>query len=200
MKILVASTNPGKLREIQAIMADLPVQFLLPSSVGLHITVAETGATYTENAGLKAVAYASASGLPALADDSGLEVEALDGAPGLFSARFSPLPGANDADRRVHLLSELKRTGKPSPWPARFYCAAVLRLPDGGVLQSEGDCKGEVIPEERGSNGFGYDPLFFLPRFGLTMAELSEKVKNQISHRAQAMREMAELMQLRRLF
>lgn len=182
--ILIASTNPGKLREFQEILAGEDFDLLLPATLGIQLEVVEDGSTYAENAAKKALAYQRASGLVTLADDSGLEVDALGGAPGLYSARYLPLAGATDADRRAHLLDNLR--GLPRPWPARFHCAVAVAAP-GGVLElTEGKCPGEIIPEERGSNGFGYDPIFLLAERGLTMAELDSADKNRISHRALA--------------
>ena len=146
--------------------------------------IEESGQTYAENATLKGVAFAQASGMMTLADDSGLEVEALDGLPGLRSARFAPKPGASDADRRAYLLERL--SGAPRPWKARFRCLIALVSPDGEIHHSEGICPGEIIPEERGDNGFGYDPIFLLTELGQTMAELSMEQKNRLSHRARA--------------
>ena len=181
-RLLIATTNPGKLAEFRELLGDLPVELALPER---DLRVAETGSSYAENAALKARAYAAAGGLPTLADDSGLEVDALGGAPGLHSARYSPLPGANDADRRAHLLANLR--GLPRPWTAHFHCTVALALPGGEVQFSEGDVYGEILPEERGSNGFGYDPLFLLPELGRTMAELTRGEKNTLSHRARAL-------------
>jgi XTP/dITP diphosphohydrolase len=183
-QLLLASTNPGKLLEIQDLLPGF--ELLLPQDVGLTLTVEETGSTYAENAALKARAYNQASGLPALADDSGLEVDCLNGAPGLHSARYAARPGAGDADRRALLLHNL--AGCPRPWPAHFHCTVAIAVPGGGVFFAEGDCPGEIIPEERGHNGFGYDPIFLLPELGLTMAELSRAQKNQLSHRARAVK------------
>lgn len=185
-KILVATANRGKLGEIQALLAELPLALVIPSDLGLSLEVAETGDTYAVNAALKATAFARLSGLLALADDSGLEVDALGGLPGVRSARFSPLPGATDADRRSYLLQEL--AGKAPPWKARFHCTVALADPAGEVVFFDGDCPGEIIPTERGTNGFGYDPIFLLPGLGRTMAELSMDEKNQLSHRARAVR------------
>ena len=120
----------------------------------------------------------------ALADDSGLEVDALDGKPGLHSHRFGPLPDATDADRRNYLLEKLQ--GFPRPWTARFRATVAVALPSGKVWLAMGQCEGEVIPEERGMNGFGYDPIFFIPELGRTMAELGMAEKNRLSHRARA--------------
>ena len=184
--LLIASGNPGKLREIQEILNGYPFELLLPASIGISLQVAEDGSTYAENAAKKALAYCEASGILTLADDSGLEVDALNGAPGLYSARYSPLPGASDADRRAHLLANLR--DKPKPWWAHFHCTVAIAQPEGGLWFANGDCRGEIIDQERGTNGFGYDPIFLLPDRGLTMAELSSEVKNTLSHRALALR------------
>jgi XTP/dITP diphosphohydrolase len=114
-----------------------------------------------------------------------LEVDALDGAPGIYSARYAAIPNATDADRRHHLLEQLK--GKPQPWPAHFHCTAILAGPSGKLAETEGRCDGNIIPEERGEGGFGYDPIFYIPEEKGTMAELPEERKNQISHRARAL-------------
>jgi XTP/dITP diphosphohydrolase len=184
MELLLASNNQGKLKEIQALLAALPLRILVPDDLGLQIEVDEAGSTYRENAALKAHAFAKASGLVSLADDSGLEVETLGGAPGLHSARFSPLPNADDADRRKKLIDKLG--GFQQPWKARFHCTIAVANPDGAIQFSEGFCNGEIIWEERGEGGFGYDPIFLLPELGKTMAELELEEKNEISHRARA--------------
>ena len=183
-KLLLATNNPGKLHELKALLGDLGLDLLTPRELDLDLEVVEDGATYAENAAIKALAFSKAAGLIALADDSGLEVEVLDGAPGLRSARYSPRPGATDADRRALMLQNLR--GHPHPWTARFRCAiAVVKL-EGVVQYAEGICEGQIIPQERGDNGFGYDPIFLLPESGLTMAELEDGEKNRISHRALA--------------
>jgi len=182
--LLIASHNRGKLVEFQQLIGDFPIQLLLPDDLGLHLDVVEDGLTYAENAALKARAFAQASQLPALADDSGLEVDALGGQPGIYSARYAPIPNASDADRRRHLLHNLH--GLPRPWHAHFHCTVALATPAGEVWYAEGDCFGEIIPEERGQNGFGYDPIFWLPELGCTMAELSREQKNRLSHRGRA--------------
>ncbi|GIK10261.1 MAG: non-canonical purine NTP pyrophosphatase [Chloroflexota bacterium] len=184
MKLLLATNNKGKLRELRAILADLPLEILAPADIGLTLEVDEDGLTYAENAAKKAVAFQRASGLVCLADDSGLEVDALGGAPGLRSARYSSKPGATDRDRRMTLLQNL--ADKPRPWTARFRATMAVAGPDGSVEIAEGICEGEISPEERGSGGFGYDPVFFIPEFGRTMAELPEETKNRLSHRARA--------------
>ncbi|HEY5571391.1 MAG TPA: RdgB/HAM1 family non-canonical purine NTP pyrophosphatase [Anaerolineales bacterium] len=184
--LLLASTNPGKLREMRALLKDLKVRLLSPKDLSLDIEVEETGATYAENAARKARAFSLRSGLVSLADDSGLEVDALGGAPGLYSARYAPHPGATDADRRAYLLQQLQ--DQPRPWSARFRCTVAIALPSGEVHFTEGVCPGEIIPEERGRGGFGYDPVFLIPSLNKTMAELSLQEKNKISHRALAVR------------
>ena len=195
LKILLATANRGKLHEIQALLAGLPLRLLIPADLGLSLQVAETGDSYAVNAALKATAFARLAGMLALADDSGLEVDALGGLPGVRSARFSPLPGATDADRRSYLLEQL--AGIPRPWTAHFHCTVALAEADGEITYFEGDCPGEIIPAERGTNGFGYDPIFLLPELGHTMAELSTDEKNQLSHRARAIK--AAIPTLRRL-
>ena len=182
--LLIASTNPGKLVEIGALLDDLPIRLALPADIGIRLRVEETGSTYAENAALKAAAYCQASGLVTLADDSGLEVDALGGAPGLRSARFSSKPGATDADRRAKLIQALSRY--PHPWTARFRCAVVVAAPHCPVKIFWGAVEGEIIPRESGEHGFGYDRLFWIPAAGKTLAELDMEEKNKFSHRALA--------------
>jgi XTP/dITP diphosphohydrolase len=182
-KLVIATNNRGKLREFEALLAGLGAELLIPSDLGHPLDVAETGATYAENARLKAAACARATGLLSMGDDSGLEVDVLEGRPGLHSARYSGA-GASDADRRAKLMKELR--GTPSPRSARFRCALAVARPEGRVEVFEGTCQGEVILEERGTNGFGYDPLFFMPQHGRTLAELPDEMKNRLSHRARA--------------
>ena len=200
LDLLIASNNPGKLREIQSILADLPsgwhsawLKLLQPVDIGLHLDVQEDGQTYAENAALKARAFCHASQLVTLADDSGLEVDALSGQPGLHSARYAPQPGATDADRRAYLLHNLQ--GHPRPWTARFRCTVAISTPAGELYYTEGICPGEIIDQERGQNGFGYDPVFLLPELGLTMAELSMSEKNRLSHRARAVQAALPLLE-----
>ena len=191
MELLIATQNPGKVEELQYLLDDLAGFHLrTPGELGLSFKVEETGDSYAANATLKAEAYAQASGLPALADDSGLEVEALGGAPGLFSARYAPQPQADDADRRAYLLQQLE--GKARPWRALFRSVVCVALPDGRSLLAEGECRGEIIPEERGAGGFGYDAIFLVEGMGRTMAELSMAEKNRLSHRARAIAGLKE--------
>ena len=184
LKLLIATNNQGKMEEVRALLSDLNVELLTPEQVGVDLRVTEDGTTYAENAEKKAVAFAHITDLISLADDSGLEVEALGGAPGLYSARYTGKPGATDAERRSLLLGNLQ--GKPRPWLARFRAAIAIAVPHGSVQVIEGQCLGEIIPEERGTSGFGYDPIFFIPELGRTMAELEMPEKNRISHRARA--------------
>ena len=183
-KLLLATNNKGKIAEIKALLGGTGLTLLTPADLGLALEVPEDGLTYAENATKKARAFSQASGLPALGDDSGLEVDALRGQPGLHSHRFSPNPDATDADRRKYLLEKLQ--GASRPWTARFRATVAVVLPTGEMQLTSGQCDGEIIPEERGSNGFGYDPIFFIPGIGRTMAELEMDEKNRLSHRALA--------------
>lgn len=189
--LLLATNNRGKLVEIHSILTENPhprvqIDLITPSDIHLQLDVEETGSSYADNAALKAVAFSKASGYIALADDSGLEVEALNGEPGIRSARYAPIPDTTDAVRRSYLLSRLQN--QPRPWKAHFHCTVAVVTPAGGMDFSEGQVYGEIIPEERGTNGFGYDPIFYLPELGKTMAELTMSEKNQLSHRARAIR------------
>ncbi|HVM70700.1 MAG TPA: RdgB/HAM1 family non-canonical purine NTP pyrophosphatase [Anaerolineales bacterium] len=183
-KLLLATNNKGKVKEIQALLSSTGLTLLTPADAGLALEVPEDGLTYAENASRKAAAFARASGLVALGDDSGLEVDALDGQPGLHSHRFCPIPDATDADRRKYLLEKLQ--GKPLPWTAHFRATVAVALPSGDLQVTSGHCEGEIIPTERGSNGFGYDPIFFIRAINHTMAELQMDEKNRLSHRAMA--------------
>ena len=195
-KLLIATNNQGKIEELKELLKDAGIEFVTPAQIGLQLDVVEDGSTYAENAGKKAIAFAQASGLISLADDSGLEVDALNGAPGLYSARYSPKPGAKDKDRRDFLLQNL--TDKPHPWTAHFHATIAIAKPTGEMEFAEGNCFGEIIPEERGTGGFGYDPIFYIPELGQTMAELSMEEKNRLSHRALAV--MAAIPILQKLF
>ena len=144
--LLLASSNPGKIHEIRSLIEDLCLVLVTPTSLEMHLQIIEDGNTYAENASRKAIAYTRATGLITLADDSGLEVDALGGLPGLHSARFSPLPHATDTDRRQHLLNML--WNHPRPWLAHFHCTVALATPGGEVYFAVGDCSGEIIPEE----------------------------------------------------
>lgn len=188
IRLLLATNNRGKLIELRSLLSGLDLILLSPEQVGLDLQVKETGTSYHENAVLKAKTFAEAAQMWSLADDTGLEVETLDGAPGLYSARYAPQVGATDKDRRDFLLQNLKK--KPPPWIAAFRCTVAICDPDGTVLTEEAICPGEIIPIERGAGGFGYDPIFLLAESGSTMAELDMDRKNQLSHRGQAVRKM----------
>ena len=187
--LLLGTRNPGKIYEIKLIIGDLGLDLhSLQEFDGVDVAE-ENEATYAGNAIAKAQFYARATGLLSLADDSGLEVEALDGAPGVLSARYAG-EHATDADRRELLLSSLAHTGNPSR-RARFVCAIAIATPEGDVLNlSEGICNGSIIFESRGDSGFGYDPLFVPDGYNETFGELSDDIKNQISHRARALQNL----------
>jgi XTP/dITP diphosphohydrolase len=187
---LIATNNLGKVREYEELLQDLPgVEITFPAREGLDLEVEESGQTFEENARLKAEAFCAASGLPTLADDSGLEVDALDGAPGVRSARYAG-PGASDVDRYRTLLAALAGV-PPDRRSARFRCVVALALPEGQVHTAAGACEGEIGFAPRGEFGFGYDPVFIVDgQEGRTMAELEPAVKNHISHRARAVEAM----------
>jgi XTP/dITP diphosphohydrolase len=183
-KLLIATNNKGKVKELRELLKEISVELVMPADINLNLDVVEDGRTYAENAAKKALAFAQASKMISLADDSGLEVDVLGGAPGLYSARYSPKPGASDADRRAYLLENLK--DKPRPWTAHFHATIAIATVDLTIQLAEGNCHGEIIPEERGTSGFGYDPIFLFPELGKTMAELEMEQKNRLSHRARA--------------
>jgi XTP/dITP diphosphohydrolase len=193
-KLLIATNNPGKVEELQDLLKDANITLVTPAQIGLDLDVIEDGRSYAQNATKKAVAFAQASNLISLADDSGLEVEALDGAPGLYSARYGSREGSklSNAGRRKYLLSQLQ--DKPRPWKARFHATIAIATPDNQIHLTDGFCEGEIIPEERGAGGFGYDPIFSLPELGKTMAELSMDEKNRLSHRATAVMKAKEIL------
>jgi XTP/dITP diphosphohydrolase len=230
-KLLIATNNSGKIKELHELLDNMGIQLVTPVQINLDLDVIEDGLTYAENASKKALAFAQASGLISLADDSGLEVDALNGEPGIYSARYGSENGQklSDAGRRQYLLQKLEDI--PRPWTARFHATVAIAVPNnvispqehrGGVseaknleevqtqtLQSlcslrvtndnvylaEGWCEGEIIPEERGTGGFGYDPIFLLPESGKTMAELSMDEKNRLSHRARAVMNARECLE-----
>jgi XTP/dITP diphosphohydrolase len=183
-ELLLATNNPGKLAELRLLLAGLPYRLSSPAEIGLNLEVPETGNTYVANARFKARAFARASGRLTLADDSGLEVEALHWAPGIMSARYAG-SGASDSDRVAFLLDKIK-TIPSEKRTARFRCVIAIAYPDGKVRLCSGSCRGQIAPSPRGSHGFGYDPIFYFPRLEKTMAELPTEVKNCISHRARA--------------
>jgi XTP/dITP diphosphohydrolase len=192
-RLCVATNNPGKRREFAQLLADWGGDIVFPGDLGLDLQVEENGASFEENAVLKARAYAAASGLSTLADDSGLEVDALAGAPGVFSARYAGV-GASDADRRQKLLAALADMPLDRR-SARFRCVVAIAAPDGRVAVAAGVCEGRIALEPRGTHGFGYDPIFYLAEHGCTMAELRPELKNQISHRARAIQAARPLLE-----
>lgn len=185
--ILLGSTNAKKLLEVRAILEPLGVRAAIAVALP-HVE--EDGATFAENARKKALAFASHLGAPVLADDSGLVVPALDGEPGVRSARYAG-PGAGDAENRARLKARIAERGLVEP-EAFFVCALALAVPGRVILEAEGRVRGRILAEERGTNGFGYDPLFLHPESGRTFAELEPEEKNARSHRANALRSLAE--------
>ena len=183
-KLLLATNNTGKIKEYRSLLQGLPFELVTPKELGIAMDVEEKGATYAENARLKACALAKESGLPTLADDSGLEVDALNGEPGVKSARYAG-ESASDAERVNYLLSKLKNIPKEKR-TAHFRCVIAIAQPVGQVEFCDGDCKGIIALEPCGKNGFGYDPIFCFPKYGKTMAELPIEIKNHISHRGRA--------------
>lgn len=184
--LLIATGNAGKLSEFRELLAGVPFELLSPADIGLSLAVAETGRTYATNARLKARAFAQASGMLSLGDDSGLEVEALGGAPGMLSARYAG-DKATDNERVAYLLDKIKDV----PYQERravFRCVIALAAPNGTVQLFSGSCRGLIALAPQGGHGFGYDPVFYFPKFGKTMAELPPRLKNIISHRACAAR------------
>ena len=182
-KFVLATHNPGKLREMGDILRGLGVEVVSPADVGCHVEVEETGATFAENAMLKAKAVCAASGLPAIADDSGLCVDALGGAPGVYSARYGG-EGLDDAGRYRLLLSNLR--GQPTR-AAHFACAIACVFPNGDELTAEGRCDGTIAFAPIGEGGFGYDPVFFVPELKKTFGQLTAEEKSAISHRGRAL-------------
>lgn len=190
MKYVIATNNKGKLAEIRAILAPLGIEATGQRELGISIEAEENGATFAENAQIKAEAVMRAAGLPAIADDSGLCVDALDGRPGIYSARYAG-EGASDSDRMAKLLSELRDVPEERR-TARFVCAMCAAYPDGRLVHIQEQCEGVILREQRGTDGFGYDPVFYLPDCGMTFAELPEEKKNEVSHRGKALRKLAQ--------
>ena len=186
MKVILASKNPHKLTELSAILSQHGFEIALESEYGLDIDVDETGTTFEENSLLKAEAVMKASGLPVLADDSGLMVDALDGAPGVYSARYGHK--SSDGERTAFLLENMKDVPDDKR-TAKFVCVITCLWPDGRKIVARGECPGVITREVHGENGVGYDPVFYLPELGMTYAELPSEQKNAISHRARALQE-----------
>lgn len=189
-KLVVATKNKGKITEIKKVLQDMPFEVLSMGDIGITVDVVEDGKTFEENSLKKAVEICEICRTIVIADDSGIEVDYLDGAPGIYSARFGG-PEASDADRNEKLLNMLsnvpfeKRT-------ARYVCAIAVAFPDGKSFVVKDTCEGYVDFKCKGDNGFGYDPLFYISDYDMTMAEISMEIKNRISHRAKALKKMSE--------
>ncbi|MDD4494154.1 MAG: XTP/dITP diphosphatase [Eubacteriales bacterium] len=184
-RLIVATRNKGKIAEIKRLLEGLPFDVISMEQAGMEAEIEETGNSFQENSAIKAKAVFDAVGGVVLADDSGLEVDYLNGAPGIYSSRFAG-EGASDSDRVIKLLALLDGVPKEKR-AARFVCAATVILEDGTMLQEQAVRDGYIADEPKGSNGFGYDPVFFLPDFNMTMAEIDSETKNKISHRAKAL-------------
>jgi XTP/dITP diphosphohydrolase len=186
-RLLVATNNPGKLEEYQHLLRDLPLEIISLRQEAIDYEPEETGVTFEENAVLKANAFAERSGLLTLADDSGLEIDKLGGAPGVHSARYGGTRRGEDVRRYELVLRQLEGVPQPER-TGRFRCVVALATPEGQVTTAEGAIEGLIALEPQGEQGFGYDPIFFIPEFDCTMAQLPPETKNRISHRARAAR------------
>ena len=187
MKLVLASKNKHKLEEISKITEKFGIDLVLQCDLGVDIDVEENGTTFEENALLKAKAVMEATGMAAIADDSGLMVDALDGAPGVYSARYGGDPTMSDWDRLELLLKNTEQV-PDGQRQAQFVCVITMVTPEGQNIQACGEIHGELLREARGENGFGYDPIFYYPPMGKTTAEMSPEDKNQVSHRANALK------------
>ena len=187
MKLLLATNNRGKVGEYRELFRGLPLELVTPEDIGVDGAVEETGRTFLENARLKALTLWERSGMLTLADDSGLEVDALNGEPGIRSARYAG-PGATDRDLVAKLLTALRGV-PPEKRGARFRCVIAIVTPDGRVYTRSGNCTGRISETPQGDFGFGYDPVFLVPELGLTMAQLPASTKNRLSHRGRAARQ-----------
>ena len=185
MKLSIASNNAHKIQEIKAILGRRFDQVLSMREAGLDMEIEENGTTFQQNALIKARAVAEATGCAALADDSGLSVDALDGAPGVYSARYAGVHGDDEANNDK-LLQQMQPVADGHRGAA-YHCVMALVRPDGTELTAEGSCRGEILRQRQGTGGFGYDPLFFLPEYGCTMAQLTPQQKNAMSHRFRAL-------------
>ncbi len=194
-KLLLATKNQAKVREYLLLLQGIPHEIVTLADAGIELVASETGKTLEENASIKAIAYAAKGKLLALADDSGLEVDVLGGEPGALSARYAG-EGVSDRERIDYLLRRLEGI----PWErraARFVCVIAIASPQGEVELCRGECKGIIAFEPKGESGFGYDPIFYLPKLGQTMAELSIEEKNKVSHRGQAARKARQVLERR---
>ena len=186
MRVVLASKNPHKLQEISKITEKFDMELILQSELGIDLDVEENGSTFEENSAIKAKAVMEATGLPALADDSGIMVDALGGEPGIYSARYGFDDSLDDRGRMMLLLKNTEQV-PDGQRQARFVCVITLITPDGKTIQARGEVHGELTREPRGENGFGYDPIFYYPPTGCTTAELPSEQKNEISHRGRAL-------------
>ena len=191
MKVVLASKNRHKLEEISKITEKFDMELVLQSDLGVDIDVEENGTTFEENSFIKAEAVMKATGLPALADDSGIAVDALNGEPGIYSARYGFDESLDDWGRLCLLLKNTEHV-PDGQRQAKFVCVITMVTPDGKTIQARGEIHGELTREARGENGFGYDPIFYYPPLGKTTAELSPEEKNQVSHRANALKAFYE--------
>ena len=187
MRFVLASNNARKLEELRQILSQMGHEVLSQREAGLNLTVEETGTTFEENARLKVRGASDALGLPVIADDSGLMVDALDGAPGVYSARYGG-EGLDDRGRNALLLKNMEGKENRS---ARFVCCICCRFPDGREITARGECPGQILEGPRGKDGFGYDPVFYMPEYGKTMAEMTPEEKNAVSHRGRALERLA---------
>lgn len=187
MKVVLASKNPHKLVEISKITEKFGMELVLESELGVDIEVEETGSTFEENSFIKANAVMRATGLPALADDSGIAVDALNGEPGIYSARYGFDDTLDDWGRLWLLLKNTEHV-PDGQRQAKFVCVITMVTPDGKTIQARGEIHGELLREPRGENGFGYDPIFYYPPMGMSTAEMSSEDKNKVSHRGAALR------------
>ena len=187
MKIVLASKNPHKLVEINEITRKFGFELVLQSELGVDLDVEENGTTFEENSLIKAKAVMEATGLPALADDSGICVDALGGAPGVYSARYGGDESLDDWGRLQLLLKNMEDV-PDGQRQAKFVCVITMVTPDGQTIQARGEIHGELLREPVGQNGFGYDPIFYYPPAGMTTAEMSSEAKNEVSHRANALK------------
>lgn len=194
MRVVLASQNRHKLAEIQAILAQYDMELVLQSDLGIHVDVDETGTSFEENSELKARAVVEATGLPAIADDSGLCVDVLDGAPGIYSARYGAPDCVTDRDRLNYLLKNMRGV-RSEERTARFVCVITLLYPDGRKLVARGTCEGMIAFEPSGDDGFGYDPVFYIPSQGCTFAQMGAERKNRISHRANALLRLEQMLE-----
>ena len=191
--LLIGTGNPHKVAELQRLLGELPYRIVTPAELGLALEVVEDGATYAENAALKARAFAQASSMLSMADDSGIEVDVLDGRPGIYSSRYGG-PEASDKDRVDLLLRELHDVPREQRG-CRYVASIALAWPDGRLESFEGVCEGMVAWKPEGANGFGYDPIFYSPAHSITVAQMPPELKDRISHRGQAARLAAEFLQ-----